>query len=114
MRREKNVTYRTEFIIYNLDAGKELIRLDPGVPVYYLNGEWSPGGLKKLGVAGLDYHFDVMRKNPQWFQEAKKLGLGINVWTINDPLIIKEMAGQGADFITTDVPSEAIMLLNHR
>ncbi|MDR1380073.1 MAG: glycerophosphodiester phosphodiesterase [Tannerella sp.] len=113
MIREKKLVYRTEFITFNLDAGKELIRLAPEIPVYYLNGELSPRQLKDLGFAGLDYHYDVMRKNPQWFGEAKKLGLGINVWTVNDPAIIREMVEQGADFITTDVPSDALLQLNH-
>ncbi|MDR1097007.1 MAG: glycerophosphodiester phosphodiesterase [Tannerella sp.] len=112
MIREKRLTFRTEFITFNLDAGKELIRLAPEIPVYYLNGELSPEELKKLGFAGLDYHFDVMRKNPQWFKEAKKLGLGINVWTVNDPSVIREMTDRGADFITTDVPSDALIQLN--
>ena len=83
------------------------------MPVYYLNGELSPKELKELGFAGLDYHFDVMRKNKEWFKEAKKLSLGINVWTVNDPAIIIEMVEQGADFITTDIPSEALNLLNN-
>jgi glycerophosphoryl diester phosphodiesterase len=112
MIREKKLIYRTEFITFSLDAGKELIRLAPEMPVYYLNGELSPWQLKELGFAGLDYHYDVMRKNPQWFKEAKKLGLGINVWTVNDPAVIKEMVEQGADFITTDVPSDALIQLN--
>jgi glycerophosphoryl diester phosphodiesterase len=111
MIREKKLTCRTEFITFSLDAGKELIRLAPEIPVYYLNGELSPQELKSLGFAGLDYYFDIMRKNPQWFKEAKKLGLGINVWTVNDPVVIKEMADRGADFITTDIPSEAIIQL---
>jgi glycerophosphoryl diester phosphodiesterase len=114
MLREKKLTDRTEFITFSLDAGKELILLAPDIPVYYLNGELSPGELKNLGFAGLDYHFDVMRKHPQWFKEAKKLGLGINVWTVNDAAVIKEMTRQGADFITTDVPSEVIIQLKHR
>jgi glycerophosphoryl diester phosphodiesterase len=112
--REKKLTYRTEFITFNLDAGKELIRLAPEIPVYYLNGDLPPQELKKLGFAGLDYHIDIMRKNPQWFKEARTLGLGVNVWTLNDSAVIKEMADQGADFITTDIPSEAIIQLNRR
>jgi glycerophosphoryl diester phosphodiesterase len=114
MLREKKLTGRTEFITFSLDVGKELIHLASEIPVYYLNGEQSPRELKNFGFAGLNYHFDVMRKHPQWFKEAKKLGLGINVWTVNDPAVIKEMADQGADFITTDIPSEAIIQLNHR
>ena len=112
MIREKKLVYKTEYITFNLDAGKEFIRLAPENPVFYLNGDLSPKEIKQLGFAGIDYHFDVMRKNPEWFKEAKRLGLGINVWTVNSPDIIKEMAAQGADFITTDIPSDAIILLN--
>lgn len=106
--KEKKLLPRTEFITFNLDAGKELIRLAPEADVYYLNGELSPKELKELGFAGLDYHYDVMRKNPQWFKEAKALGLGINVWTVNDTALIGEMTDAGADFITTDVPNDAL------
>lgn len=108
--REKKLEDRTEFITFNLDAGKELIRLAPEMPVFYLNGDLSPEEVKTLGFAGIDYHYEVMRKNPGWFKEAKQLGLLINVWTVNDPEIIKEMAGQGVDFITTDVPSDALQI----
>jgi glycerophosphoryl diester phosphodiesterase len=106
--REKKLLPRTDFITFSLDAGKELIRLAPEADVYYLNGELSPKELKELGFAGLDYHYDVMRKNPQWFGEAKALGLGINVWTVNDTTLMGEMIDAGADFITTDLPNDAL------
>lgn len=99
---------RTEYITFNLDAGKELIRISPHTPVFYLNGELAPAELKELGFAGLDYHVNVMRKNPEWFNECKALGLKTNVWTVNEPDAIKEMADFGADFITTDAPVEAL------
>jgi glycerophosphoryl diester phosphodiesterase len=106
--KEKQLTYKTEFITFNLDAGKELIRLTPEAPVYYLSGELPPAELKSLGFAGFDYHFNVIKKNPGWVKEAKSLGMGTNVWTVNDPVIIKEMSSLGIDFITTDIPAEAI------
>jgi len=112
MVREKKLINKTEFITFNLDAGKEFIRLAPEVQVYYLNGDLSPKEVKDAGFAGIDYHFDVMKKNKNWFKEAKKLGLGINVWTVNDPELIKEMIVLGADFITTDIPSDVLILLN--
>jgi glycerophosphoryl diester phosphodiesterase len=102
------LTDRTEYITFNLDAGKELIRISPQTPVYYLNGELSPAQLKELGFAGLDYHIGVMQKHPEWFGQAKELGLKINVWTVNDSALIKELMDKGADFITTDVPDKAL------
>ncbi|MDR1162074.1 MAG: glycerophosphodiester phosphodiesterase [Tannerellaceae bacterium] len=103
---------RTEYITFDLDAGKELIRLAPGAQVSYLNGDLSPAQLKELGFAGLDYNHKVMKEHPEWFDEAKKLGLLINVWTVNDPALIKELSNKGADFITTDIPVEAQGILS--
>lgn len=102
---------RTEYITFNLDAGKELIRLSPQTPVSYLNGELSPEQLKALGFAGLDYHYKVMQANPGWFDDARRLGLTTNVWTVNDPAVLQEMIGAGVDFITTDLPEEALELV---
>lgn len=99
---------RTEYITFNLDAGKEFIRLSPHTPVYYLNGELAPAELKELGFAGLDYHVSVIKKNPSWIKECKTLGLKTNVWTVNDPAVMKEMVEYGVDFITTDAPVEAL------
>jgi glycerophosphoryl diester phosphodiesterase len=101
---EKGLTKQTEYITFSLEAAKELHRLSPETPVYYLNGDLSPKELKELGLTGLDYHYGVMRKNPHWFKEAKDLGLKINIWTVNDSDMMKEMIDAGADFITTDEP----------
>jgi glycerophosphoryl diester phosphodiesterase len=107
--KEKKLMHRTEFITFNPDAGKELIRLAPESDVYYLNGNLSPKELKDLGYAGLDYHYGVMRKHPEWFKQAKALGLGVNVWTVNDTALMREMTDAGADFITTDIPHDALI-----
>lgn len=103
----KKLRKRTEYIAFSLEAAKELHRLSPKTPVYYLNGDLSPRELKELGFAGLDYHYKVMQKNPHWFQEAKELKLKVNVWTVDDPEVMKEMIGYGADFLTTDYPEKA-------
>jgi len=110
--REKKLQLKTEYITFDLEAAKELIRLAPESDVYYLNGDLSPAALKSLGFAGLDYHFDKMLQNPQWFKEAKTLGLGINVWTVNDLEIMLDMIKNGADFITTDIPDDAIRFID--
>ncbi len=109
--KEKKLQHRTDYISFNLDAAREFIRLTPEAEVYYLNGELSPEQLKQEGFAGLDYHYEVMRKNPQWFKEAKREGLGINIWTVNDTTLMREMINAGADFITTDIPVEALKFI---
>lgn len=103
----KKLTKRTEYIAFSLEAAKELHRLSPKTPVYYLNGDLSPKQLKELGFTGLDYYYKVMQKHPEWFAEAKDLKLKINVWTVDDPKVMKEMIENQVDFLTTDYPEEA-------
>lgn len=104
---------RTEYITFNMDAGLEIIRMSPDADVAYLNGDVPPARLKELGYTGLDYHYNVMLKNPEWFQEAKEARLTINVWTVNNPEVITQMTRMGADFITTDIPEEAMEIIKN-
>ena len=99
---------RTEYIAFSLEAAKALHQYAPKRPVYYLNGDLSPKQLKELGFAGLDYHYKVMQQHPEWFKEAKELKLKVNVWTVNEVPVMKEMIEKGADFLTTDHPEEAL------
>jgi glycerophosphoryl diester phosphodiesterase len=112
--REKKLQLRTDYITFHLEAAKEFIRLAPEADVYYLSGDKSPAELKAAGFAGLDYQIEVMRKNPHWFREAKAKGLGINVWTVNDTTVVREMIDSGADFITTDIPADALKFISTR
>lgn len=96
---------RMEYITFSLPAMKEFIRLAPaGTPIYYLNGELSPKELKDLGASGLDYHLGVMKKHPEWIQEAHDLGLKVNVWTVDDAEDMKWLIDRKVDFITTNEP----------
>ena len=95
---------RVEYIAFSLHMTKELIRLAPKNDVYYLNGDLSPQELKEIGCAGLDYNLGVMKKNENWFKEAKNIGLKVNVWTVNNKKDMQYCIDNGADFITTDEP----------
>ena len=103
---------RTEYISFNLDACKELIRQAPKADVYYLNGELSPKELKELGFAGLDYHYKVLRTHPESVQQCKAMGLKSNVWTVDDTAVMREMRDMGVDFLTTNQPEEALQIMN--
>jgi glycerophosphoryl diester phosphodiesterase len=107
MVKEKGLENRVEYITFSLDAGKEFIALAPGSRVSYLGGNLTPKELKDLGFSGLDYHWFVMDDHREYFAEAKSLGLLVNVWTVNGIEMIMDIAGLGADFITTDDPDKA-------
>lgn len=103
---------RVDYIAFSLFACKELHRLSPETPVYYLNGDLSPAEIKNLGFAGLDYSYKVFEKHPEWIDEAKKLGLEVNVWTVDDPEIMKSLILKNVDYITTNRPEELQQLLS--
>jgi glycerophosphoryl diester phosphodiesterase len=84
--------------------------MDSTVVSHYLNGEKSPAILQAAGIKGLDYNYKVYQQNPQWINEAKALGLILNVWTVNDPSQLEWCIRQGFDFITTNEPEYLLKL----
>jgi len=107
-----NLQERTSFISFDLDAVKEFIHLSPKSKVYYLKGDLSPQQLKGMGFAGLDYSREVMAHHPDWFKEAQRNGMEINVWTVDDLGEARRLMKKGADFITTNKPESMQELLN--
>lgn len=95
---------QVEYIAFSLNVVKEIIKRDAKVRVSYLNGDLSPAELKKIGAYGLDYNTNVMAKNLDWFEQARSLGLHINVWTVDKDEDMKFVIKNGADYITTDRP----------
>ena len=95
---------QVEYISFSMNICKELIRRAPSAQVSYLRGEVSPADLKVLGFSGLDYHYKVFDKHPEWIQEAKDAGLTINVWTVDGPAVMESFVAKNVDFITTDKP----------
>lgn len=112
--RKLHMQNQVDYISFNMNMCKALIRLEPSADVYYLNGETSPADLKTLGFAGLDYEQGVMTNHPEWIKEAHDLGLKVNVWTVNDPAKIQSFIDQGVDFITTNNPVEAKKLAEEK
>ena len=107
MVKKAGVKKHTEYISFSLNICKELLRNDPKAQVAYLNGELSPQELKALKITGLDYNLKVMQNNKHWIEEAHKLKMTVNVWTVNKDADLQEMIAAGVDFITTDKPTVA-------
>lgn len=94
-----------DYISFSKYICQSLVKIDPKLRVAYLNGELSPKEAKELGFWGIDYNQKVFEKNPKWIEEAKQLGITVNVWTVNDPITMTKMIEAGVNFITTDDPS---------
>jgi len=105
------VKKQTEYISFCLNICTEFVRLSPKAKVAYLGGNIAPNELKALGITGIDYSLGALRNNLQWIEEAKKLNMTVNVWTVNEVAEIKEMIDAGVDFITTNKPVDCVKLL---
>lgn len=100
---------RVEYIAFGRNHCLDLIAMKKGLKVSYLAGNeksaWTPKELKEKGFYGLDYSAGLLKAHPEWIDEAHKLGLDINVWTVNDEAEINGFFDRGVDKVTTDIPA---------
>lgn len=102
--KKSNASAWVEYISFDFAILTKLLELDPAIKTHYLNGDKSPAALQAAGIKGLDYNYKVYQQNPQWINQAKALGLVLNVWTVNEPAQLDWCIAQGFDFITTNEP----------
>lgn len=97
---------RTDYISFSRNACRALHEMAPQSKVAYLTGDLSPAQVKEMGLTGIDYQMDVLTKHhPEWIQEAKRLGLEVNVWTVDGEEALRRYAAiPGIDIITTNDP----------
>jgi len=98
-----------DYIAFDYDVCKEVMKIAPYAKVSYLNGDKAPAELAQNNFYGLDYHFNVFKKNLDWIKEAQQNKLTVNVWTVNDKAMMEDLLQQNVDFITTNEPE---LLLN--
>ena len=102
-----------EYIAFDWGITTQLVKANTGSMVSYLNGDKTPQELKDAGVDGFDYSVGVLKKNPEWIAEAKKLKLNTNVWTVK-PKDMQHFINAGVDYITTDYPAELFLKLGKK
>jgi glycerophosphoryl diester phosphodiesterase len=93
-----------DYISFDYDVCKEVMKLAPYARAAYLRGDKTPAELAADHFFGLDYNFSVLQKNPDWIQDAKNRKLTINVWTVNDKPSLEDFLKKDVDFITTNEP----------
>jgi len=106
-----NVSEHTEYISFSKNICQQLHALAPEAMVAYLNGDMTPAEVKEQGWTGIDYNESVFRKNPEWVDEARSLGLTTNVWTVNKEESMEWCISLNIDFITTDEPEKLAELI---
>ena len=100
---------KVEYIAFDRTHCLDLIAMGKGLKVSYLasnkKSAWTPKELKEKGFYGLDYSAGLLKENPEWIKEAHKLGLDVNVWTVNTPADVDKFFKMGVDKVTTDIPA---------
>lgn len=97
-----------EYINFDFDICKEVLKIVSKAGVQYLNGDKTPAEIRAACLSGLDYNQKIFQKHPEYILEAKKLGLVTNAWTVNDPVIMDSLIDNGIDLITTNEPEMLI------
>lgn len=102
---------RVMYISFSIEACQTIHALQPNAEVAYLSGNRTPAELHQMGITGIDYNIKVLRKHPEWIDEAHRLGMNVNVWTVDKAEDIREMQNLGVDYITTNEPALCDSLL---
>ena len=101
---------QVEYISFSPAACQLVRQLDAKATIYYVGGSFTPAEVKQMGYQGIDYSYKLLFKHPEWVEESHELGLKVNGWTPDDEKIIKKLVKMGVDFITTDMPEQAMKI----
>ena len=99
-----------EYIAFDYDVCKKVRALDPYAQVAYLMGDRTPEQVASDQLSGLDYHFKVIQSKETYITVAQKVGLTVNVWTVNDSDLMQWLLKRKVNFITTDEPEQVLNL----
>ena len=102
---------RVMFISFSIHICEVLAQKLPDFKVQFLGSSKSPDEVADLGISGVDYNHGVFKIHKKWYKQARKRGLSVNTWTVNNPKAMKKMFKMGVDMLTTDNPLEAREIL---
>ncbi|GHU67533.1 glycerophosphoryl diester phosphodiesterase [Bacteroidia bacterium] len=95
---------QVEYISFDYNICKRLAEKAPANLTGYLTGDKAPKKVFRDGIKSIDYHISVYRKHSKWIKQAHKLGMVVNVWTVNLEQDMDDCIRWGVEYITTDFP----------
>lgn len=101
---EAGMQNNVEYIANHPWVCMELAKYAPGSKIYYLGGNYDPLYVKGMGCTGIDYQYSKIKKKSGWIAMAHKLGMPVNIWTVDNEIDIRWCIQNGADIITTNNP----------
>ena len=92
------------YISFDYDILKAIRKVDAKTSLQYLEGNKSPKEVKADNINGVDYHYSVFQKHPEWIQEAKDNKVILNAWTVNEAADMDWLIEHKFNYITTNEP----------
>lgn len=102
---------RVMFISFSFHMCERLAQKLPGFTVQYLGGDRKPAKVKAAGITGIDYNHAILSINKKWVNQALRKDMSVNTWTVNKDSVMVKMLELGVEYLTTDNPLEARVLL---
>ncbi|WP_047417371.1 family 16 glycosylhydrolase [Cellulophaga sp. Hel_I_12] len=96
--------YISYYISFSYEILQKIIALNPTAKTQYLDGSKSPEVLHNDSISGLDYAVHILKRKPEWIQEAKDKNLKLNAWTANSQEDLDWLIANNFDYITTNEP----------
>ncbi|MBE8724081.1 glycerophosphodiester phosphodiesterase family protein [Flavobacterium hungaricum] len=100
LKADKNTCY----ISFDYDILKQIRAIDAKTSLQYLEGNKTPKEVKTDNINGVDYHYSVFKKHPEWIKEAKENKVILNAWTVNEAADMDWIIEQKFNYITTNEP----------
>lgn len=94
----------TCYISFDYDILKQIRAVDAKTSLQYLEGNKSPKEVKADKINGVDYHYSVFQKHPEWIKEAKDNKVILNAWTVNEAKDMDWIIDHKFNYITTNEP----------
>ncbi|WP_017496569.1 glycerophosphodiester phosphodiesterase family protein [Flavobacterium sp. WG21] len=100
LKAERNTCY----ISFDYEMLKQIREVDFRASLQYLEGNKSPKEVKADRINGIDYHYSVFKKHPEWIKEAKEYKVILNTWTVNETADMDWIIDHKFNYITTNEP----------
>ena len=94
----------TCYISFDYEVLKQIRQVDQKTILQYLEGNKSPKEVKADNISGVDYHYSVFKKHPEWIKDAKDNNIILNVWTVNEAADMDWIIANKFNYITTNEP----------
>lgn len=94
----------TCYISFDYEILKQIREADQKTVLQYLEGNKSPKEVKADKISGVDYHYSVFKKHPEWIKEAKENKVILNAWTVNEASDMDWIIDHKFEYITTNEP----------